>query len=108
MLFVLLSFHGLIVAVGFMLTHVGLTFVGIAVMLMMGICVVIALVKQYESNLQHPVRSLMMTLNIIALSGAVAIGIPGLCLLRKSLRANLTTAGDSAAPVVVATPKRIS
>ena len=127
-------------------------------MLMMGICVVIALVKQYESNLQHPVRtmtwaalgyvcfsfissyiismglafknpdivhnqwemiklfskmtpwdsSLMMTLNIIALSGAVAIGIPGLCLLRKSLRANLTAAGDSAAPVVDATPKRIS
>ncbi len=158
MLFALLSFHGLIVAVGFMLTHVGLTFVGIAVMLMMGICVVIALVKQYESNLQHPVRtmtwaalgyvcfsfissyiismglafknpdivhnhwemiklfskmtpwdsSLMMTLNIIALSGAVAIGIPGLCLLRKSLRANLTAAGDSAAPVVDATPKRIS
>ncbi|MBW2433329.1 MAG: hypothetical protein JRF36_06990 [Deltaproteobacteria bacterium] len=58
MLFALLSFNGLIVALGFVLSHVGLTFAGGAVMLMMGICVVLALVKQHDSNLQHPVRTM--------------------------------------------------
>ena len=158
MLFALLSFNGLLVGAGFLLTHVGLTFLGIAVMLMMGICVVIALVKQHESNLQHPVRTmtwaalgyvcfsfissyiismglafknpdmvynqwemiklfskmtpwdspLMMTFNIIALSGAVAIGIPGICLLRKSPHTNTPAAGDSTTSDAVAAPKRMS
>ena len=136
MLFALLSFNGLIVAAGFVLSHVGLTFLAGAVMLTMGICVVVALVKQHESNLKHPVRTmtwaalayvcfsfissyiismgiafknpeilhnqwemiklvshttpwdnpLMMTLNIVALTAAVAIGIPGLYLLRNFRR----------------------
>jgi spore germination protein GerM len=158
MLFALLSFNGLIVAVGFVLSHVGLTFLGGAVMLMMGICVVVALVKQHESNLQHPVRTmtwaalayvcflfissyiismglafknpemvqnqwemiklvsnttpwdstLMMTLNIIALSAAVAIGIPGLYLLRHFRRTQHPAERFGAKPDSVAAPKRIS
>ena len=158
MLFALLSLNGLIVAVGFILSHVGLTFLGGAVMLMMGVCVVVALVKQHESNLQHPVRTmtwaalayvcfsfissyiismglafknpdivqnqwemiklfssttpwdsaLMMTLNIIALSGAVAIGIPGLCLLKMSKDAIHLPAGQPAAPAADTALKRIS
>lgn len=158
MLFALLSFNGLIVAVGFVLNHVGLTFLGGAVMLMMGICVVVALVKQHESNLQHPVRTmtwaalayvcfsfissyiismglafknpemvqnqwemiklvsnttpwdstLMMTLNIIALSAAVAIGIPGLYLLRHFRRTQHPVERFGAKPDSVAAPKRIS
>jgi hypothetical protein len=157
-LFALLSFNGLIVAAGFVLTHVGLTFLGTVVMLLMGICVVVALVKQHESNLKHPVRtmtwaalgyvcfsfisayiisvgltfknpeviknqwemiklfsnttpwdsSLMMTLNIIALSGAMAIGIPGLCLLRNSRQADQPVADKQATPDSVAAHKRIS
>lgn len=158
MLFALLIFNGLIVAAGFVLTHVGLTFLGTAVMLMMGICVVVALVKQHESNLKHPLRtmtwaalgyicfsftsayiisvglafkhpeifqnqwemiklfsnttpwdsSFMMTINIIALSGAVAIGIPGLCLLRNSQQANQQASGLPTAPVSATATKRIS
>ena len=158
MLFARLSFNGLVVAAGFLLTNVGLTFLGTAVMLTMGVCVVVALVKQHGSNLQHPVRtmtwaalgyvcfsfissyiigiglafknpgavqsqwemlklfskttpwdsSLMMTLNIIALSGAVAIGIPGLCLLRKSLRANPQDFGNPDSAELFAASKRVS
>lgn len=138
MLFTLLSFNGLIVALGFVLSHAGLTFLACVVMLMIGICVVVALVKQHESNLKHPVRTmtwaalayvcfsfissyiisvglafknpeivhnqwemiklvsnvtpwdnpLMMTLNIVALTAAVAIGIPGLYLLKNFRRAH--------------------
>jgi hypothetical protein len=158
MLFALLSLNGLIVAVGFILTHVGLTFLGGAVMLMMGICVVVALVKQHGSNLQHPVRTmtwaalayvcfsfissyiisiglafknpdlvqnqwemiklvskttpwdstLMMTLNIIALSAAVGIGIPGLWLLKNFRRAHRSAVPIAATPDSVAVPKRMS
>jgi hypothetical protein len=158
MLFALLSFNGLIVAAGFILSHVGLTFVGGAVMLMMGICVVMALVKQHDSNLQHPVRtmtwaalayvcfsfvssyiismalafknpeivqnqwemiklvsntspwdsSLMMTLNLVALGAAVAIGIPGLWLLRNFRRTQRPVERVEPAPDSAAAPKRIS
>jgi spore germination protein GerM len=158
MLFALLSINGLIVAVGFVLSHVGLTFLGGAVMLMMGICVVIALVKQHNSNLQHPVRTitwaalayvcfsfissyiismglafknpeivqnqwemiklvsnttpwdstLMMTLNVIALGAAVAIGIPGLYLLRNFRRTQYPVERVKPAPDPVAAPKRKS
>ena len=156
MLFALLSFNGLIAAVGFALSHVGLTFLGGAVMLMMGICVVVALVKQHESNLQHPVRTmtwaalayvcfsfvssyfismglafknpeivqnqwemiklisnttpwdstLMMTLNIIALSASMAIGIPGLWLLRNFRRAHHAVERVKATPDSIVAPKR--
>ena len=58
LLFALLTFNGLIVAAGFVLTHAGLAFLGTAVMLIMGICVVVALVKQHESNLKHPLRTM--------------------------------------------------
>ena len=158
MLFALLSLNGLLVAAGFILSHVGLTFLGGAVMLMMGICVVVALVKQHESNLQHPVRTmtwaalayvcfsfissyvismglafknpdivqnqwemiklvsditpwdstLMMTLNIIALGAALAIGIPGLWLLRNFRRTHRPVKRVAATPDSVAVPKRIS
>jgi hypothetical protein len=158
MLFALLSFNGLIVAAGFVLTHAGLTLLGTAVMLTLGICVVVALVKQHESNLEHPVRTmtwaalgyvcfsfvssyiisvglafknpdviqnqwemiklfskttpwdsaLMMALNVVALSGAVAIGIPRLCLLRKYQKAHSPDASLAAGPASISVPKRIS
>jgi hypothetical protein len=158
MLFALLSFNGLIAAVGFILSHVGLTFLGGAVMLMMGICVVVALVKQHESNLQHPVRTmtwaalayicfsfissyiismglafknpdivqnqwemiklvsnatpwdstLMMTLNIIALSAAVGIGVPGLWLLRNFRRTRRADERVAVTPHSVAASKKIT
>jgi hypothetical protein len=154
----LLSFNGLIAAVGFILSHVGLTFLGGAVMLMMGICVVVALVKQHESNLQHPVRTmtwaalayicfsfissyiismglafknpdivqnqwemiklvsnatpwdstLMMTLNIIALSAAVGIGVPGLWLLRNFRRTRRADERVAVTPHSVAASKKIT
>lgn len=157
-LFALLSLNGLIVAAGFALTHVGLTFLGTAVMLMMGICVVVALVKQHGSNLQYALRTmtwaalgyicflfisgyiisvalafknpeivqnqwemiklfssttpwdntLMLTLNIIALSGALAIGLPGLFLLKISKNAIDPSAGNPANPHPDTAPKRIS
>ncbi len=158
MLFALLCFNGLLVAASFALTHVGLTFLGTAVTLMMGICVIVALVKQHQSNLQYALRTmtwaalgyvcflfisgyvisiglafknpeivqnqwemiklfasttpwdsaLMMTLNIIALSGAVAIGIPGLLLLKMSKRAIHSSAVQLAVPDNDTAPKRIS
>ena len=57
-LFALLISDGLIVAASFMLTHVALTLLGSAVTMLLGICVVVALVKQHESNLKRPLRTL--------------------------------------------------
>jgi hypothetical protein len=57
-LFALLVADGLIAAAGFVLTHIGLTLLGSAVTLLLGICVVVALVKQHESNLKRPLRAL--------------------------------------------------
>ena len=158
MLFALLSFNGLIVAFGFVLSHVGLTFLAGAVMLMIGICVVVALVKQHESNLKHPVRTmtwaalayvcfsfissyiismglafknpeiihdqwemiklvstttpwdspLMMTLNIVALTAAVAIGIPGLYLLRNFRRTQRPAERVEATTDSVTVPQRMT
>ena len=132
-LFALLVVDGIIVAAGFMLTHVALTLLGSALTMLLGICVVVALVKQHESNLKRSVRTLtwaalgyvcfsfiagyivsmgiafkhpeilrnqwelfkllssttpwesplIMTVNIIAISGAAFIGILGLFLLRN-------------------------
>jgi hypothetical protein len=136
-LFALLVVDGLIVATGFMLTHMALTLLGSVVTMLLGICVVVALVKQHESNLKHSVRTLtwaalgyvcfsfiagyivsmgiafrhpeilrnqwelfkllssttpwesplIMTVNIIAISGAAFIGILGLFLLRNPQQA---------------------
>ena len=136
-LFILLVCDGLIVAAGFMLTHVALTLVGSAVTMLMGICVIMALVKQHESDLRRPLRTLtwatlgyvcfsfivgyiismgiafrhpeilrnqwelfkllsstspwesplIMTVNIIAISAAVVIGIPGLFMLKNPQQA---------------------
>jgi len=132
-LFILLVCDGLIVAASFMLTHVALTLLGSAVTMLMGICVVMALVKQHESDLIRPLRTLtwatlgyvcfsfivgyiismgiafrhpeilrnqwelfkllsstspwesplIMTVDIIAISAAAVIGIPGLFMLRN-------------------------
>jgi hypothetical protein len=136
-LFALLVADGLIAAAGFMLTHVALTLLGSAVTMLLGICVVVALVKQHESNLKRPLRTLtwaalgyvcfsfiagyivsmgiafrhpeilrnqwelfklfssttpwesplIMTVNIIAISGAAVIGIPGLFMLKNPQQA---------------------
>jgi hypothetical protein len=136
-LFTLLLADGLIAAAGFMLTHVALTLLGSAVTMLLGICVVVALVKQHESNLKRPLRSLtwvalgyvcfsfiagyivsmgiafrhpeilrnqwelfklfssttpwesplIMTANIVAISGAAVIGIPGLFMSKNPQQA---------------------
>ena len=136
-LFALLVADGLIVAASFMLTHVALTLMGSAVTMLLGICVVVALVKQHQSNLKRPLRTLtwsalgyvcfsfisgyiismgiafrhpeilrnqwelfklfsatspwdsplIMTVNIIALSAAALIGIPGLFMLKNPQQA---------------------
>ena len=57
-LFALLIADGLIVAASFILTHVALTLLGSALTMLLGICVVVALVKQHESNLKRPLRNL--------------------------------------------------
>ena len=132
-LFALLAADGLIVAASFMFTHGALTLLGSVVTMLLGICVVVALVKQHESNLKRPLRTLtwaalgyvcfsfiagyiismgiafrhpeilrnqwelfkllstispwesplIMTVNIIAISGAALIGIPGLLMLKN-------------------------
>ena len=136
-LFALLAADGLIVAASFMLTHGALTLLGSIITMALGICVVVALVKQHESNLKRPLRSLtwaalgyvcfsfiagyiismgiafkhpeilrnqwelfkllsttspwesplIMTVNIIAIGGAVLIGIPGLFMLKNPQQA---------------------
>lgn len=57
-LFLFLILDGLIVTAGFMFTHVALTLLGSAVTMLLGIFVVVALVKQHESNLKRTLRSL--------------------------------------------------
>ena len=53
-------------------------------------------------------NTLMLTLNIIALSGALAIGLPGLFLLKISKNAIDPSAGNPANPHPDTAPKRIS
>jgi hypothetical protein len=57
-LFALLVADGLIAASGLVFTHIGLTLLESAVTMLLGICVVVALVKQHESNLKRPLRTL--------------------------------------------------
>jgi hypothetical protein len=58
LLFVLLIFEGLMAAAGFHTRHVALTLMGSGIMMLLGICVVLALVKQHESNLKQALRIL--------------------------------------------------
>jgi len=57
-LFLLLVCDGLVVAASFMFTHVALTLLGSAVTMLLAICVIVALVKQHESDLKRPLRTL--------------------------------------------------
>jgi hypothetical protein len=58
LLFAFMIFEGLIGATGFLFNHVALTLMGSAIMMLLGICVVLALVKQHESNLKRALRTL--------------------------------------------------
>ena len=58
LLFALLIFEGLIAVAGFLFRHVALTLMGSAIMMVLGICVVLALVRQHESNLKQTLRTL--------------------------------------------------
>ena len=58
LLFALLIFEGLIAAAGFLFSHVVLTLLGSAIIMLLGICVVLALVKQHQSNLKQALRTL--------------------------------------------------
>ena len=125
-LFALLAADGLMVAASFIFTHVALTLLGSALTMLLAICVIVALVKQHESNLKRPLRTLtwaalgyvcfsfiagyiismgiafrnpeisttspwesplIMTVNIIAISGAAVIGIPGLFMVKNPQQA---------------------
>ena len=157
-LFVLLVADGFIVAASFMLTHVALTLMASAVTMLLGICVVVALVKQHESNLKRPLRTLtwaalgyvcfsfiagyiismgiafrhpeilrnqwelfklfsntspwesplIMTVHIIAISGAVVIGIPGLFMLKNPQQAMHPSAALPTTPGHSGAVKRMS
>jgi hypothetical protein len=52
--------------------------------------------------------TLMMALNVIALSGAVAIGIPGIWLLRKYQKAHGPAESQASGPAPITVPKRIT
>jgi hypothetical protein len=156
LLFALLIFEGLIAAAGFLFSHVAISLMGSAIMMLLGICVVLALVKQHESNLKQTLRTLtwaalgcvcfsfvigymislglafkhpeilrnqwelfklfssttpwdsplMMTANIIDLSGAAFIGIPGLFMLKNPHQAIPRPSALPAAPARIPFPKR--
>lgn len=57
-LFVLLVVNSVFIALNFFYTHVALSLLGTAVRMLMGICVVVALVKQHESNLKQSLRTM--------------------------------------------------
>jgi len=157
-LFVLLLLDGLYIAFSFLYTHVALSLLNTAVSMLMGICVIVALVKQHDSNLKQSLRAmtwaalgyvcfsfvtsyivsltltfkhpeiwqnqwelfkllssispsespLLTAVNLIALSGAVFIGIPGLLMLKNPQHAIHQPAELPAKRVHTATPKRIS
>jgi len=156
-LFVLLLVDSVYIAFSFFYTHVALSLLSTAVSMGMGICVIVALVKQHESNLKQSLRTmtwaalgyvcfsfvagyvvsitltfkhpeiwqnqwelfkllssispwespLLMAVNIIALSGAVFIGIPGLLMLKNPQQAIHKAAALPTGPTHSATPKRI-
>ncbi|MEE4264767.1 MAG: hypothetical protein V2I56_18935 [Desulfobacteraceae bacterium] len=57
-LFGLMLLEGVLVSLGFFFTHVALTIVSSITMLGMGIFVIVALVKQYESNISGSLRAI--------------------------------------------------
>jgi hypothetical protein len=157
-LFALLVADGLIIAANFMLTHTALTLMGSAITMLLGICVVVALVRQHQSNLKRRVRTLtwaalgyvcfsfiagyiismgiafrhpeilrnqwelfklfaatsplesplIMMVNIIAISGAAVIGIPGLFMLKNPQQAMRPSAALPTTPVHGGAVKRMS
>jgi hypothetical protein len=58
LLFALLVVEGLIAVIGFLFHHLFFNLMGSAIMMLLGICVVVALVKQHESNLKRALRTL--------------------------------------------------
>jgi hypothetical protein len=157
-LFVLLVVDSVSIAFSFFYTHVALSLLSTAVSMGMGICVIVALVKQHESNLKQSLRTmtwaalgyvcfsfvagyvvsitltfkhpeiwqnqwelfkllssispwdspLLMAVNIIALSGALFIGIPGLLMLKNPQQVIHKAAALPTRRNHTAIPKRIS
>jgi len=157
-LFAFLVVDSLFIAFSFFYTHVALSLLGTAVSMLLAICVIVALVKQHESNLKQSLRTmtwaalgyvcfsfvagyvvsmtltfkhpeiwqnqwelfkllsstspwespLLMAVNIIALSGAVFIGIPGLFMLKNPQPAIHKSSALPTRPVLTSAPKRIS
>jgi hypothetical protein len=156
-LFVLLVVDSVYIAFSFFYTHVALSLLSTAVSMLMGICVVVALVKQHESNLKQSLRTmtwaalgyvcfsfvagyvvsitltfkhpeiwqnqwelfklissispwespLLMAVNIIGLSAATIIAIPGLLMLKNPQQVIHKSAALPTRPVHSAAPKRI-
>jgi hypothetical protein len=156
--FVLLVVDGVSIAFSFLYMHVALSLLSTAVSMGMGICVIVALVKQHESNLKQSLRTLtwaalgyvcfsfvagyivsitltfkhpeiwqnqwelfkllssispwdsplLMAVNIIALSGALFIGIPGLLMLKNPQQVIHKAAALPTRRNHTAIPKRIS
>ncbi|MGD9045705.1 MAG: hypothetical protein PVG06_18480 [Desulfobacterales bacterium] len=157
-LFALLLADGVFIGFSFFYTHVALSLLSTAVSMVMGICVIVALVKQHESNLKQSLRTMtwaalgyvcfsfvagyvvsltltfkhpeiwqnqwelfkllssispwespmLMTVNIIALGGAILIGIPGLLMLKNPQQVNCQSAAMQTKRAPASTPKRIS
>lgn len=157
-LFALLVVDSVYIAFSFFYIHVALSLLSTVVSMLMGICAVVALVKQHESNLKKSLRTmtwaalgyvcfsfvagyvvsitltfkhpeiwqnqwelfkllssispwespLLMAVNIIALSGAIFIGIPGLLMLKNPQQVIHKAAALPTRPIHTATPKRIS
>ena len=157
-LFVLLVVDSLFVACSFFYTHMAVSLGGTAVSLLLAICVIVALVKQHESNLKQSLRNitwaalgyvcfsfiagyivsmavtfkhpeiwqnqwemfkllsnispwespLLMTVNIIALCGALMISIPGLLMLKNPQPAIHKLSTLPASPVHTSVSKRNS
>ena len=156
LLFALLIVEGLIAVAGLRFNHAALTLMGSVIMMLLGICVVLALVRQHESNLKQTLRTLtwaalgyvcfsfavgymisvglafkhpeilrdqwgllklfsntspwesplMMTANIIGLSAAAFIGIPGLFILKNPHQRILRPSALPAATARIPFPKR--
>ena len=157
-LFVLLVVDSLFIGGSFFYTHVGLSLGGTAVSMLLAICVIVALVKQHESNLKQSLRSitwaalgyvcfsfvagyvvsmaltfkhpeiwqnqwemfklistmspwespLLMTVNVIALCGALIISVLGLFMLKNPQPSIHKPSAPPAAPVDTSVSKRIS
>jgi hypothetical protein len=60
-LYALLLLDGLIIASSFVYTHMVLTLLSTTCSLLMGICVIVALVKQHESNLKRSLKAITWT-----------------------------------------------